>query len=346
MTQRTFLVSLLCMLLVASTGHLAFAQNTGGGQAPGSDVSTEKTPWLKGVNMAPVPEHPSPILPVQILQADGHPFPATMTEDVAVLFSINTDIFADKAPTAINGQAIANPEWTGQAVVNWFFNDTSKNTSTIASSTETLPPNQMKVTPIDPTNTGAVTVFCSRGMKYVDSTGKTINVYANGSVSAPSRVLDITPPMCGLAVTAGGKKGSIWTVENPPNKFPLPKMGDVCVSGELWSAEGTASDKVIAGLALNGKTKVSPEQLAIYLPKAGEVQVELALQDNDKINDTTVKYGLCELKGDVPRVLGNVSTPTIDPSKLDLPAKDVYLFVEAADMSGNKGALYIPVVFK
>jgi len=218
--------------------------------------------------------------------------------------------------------------------------------STVASVTETLPLNQMKIAPADPTHDGAVTVFVSRKMKYADAAGKVIYLHANGSVSAPSRVVDITPPLCGLVVSAGGKKGSVWTVENPPNKFPLPKLGDVCANGELWSADGSSAEKIVSGIELNGKSKLPADQLAVHLPKAGEVSLELALQDNDKINDATVKYGLCELKGDAPRVLGTVSAPTFDPSKLDLPKKDVYLFVEACDVTGNKGALYIPVVFK
>jgi len=203
------------------------AATEGGGPPP--KIDEQKTPWLKGVTIPTTPAHPSPLLKAEILMGDGSPIPASLTEDVAVLMMVSSDIFAEKPPESWQGKALPNAVWTGQASVRWFFDDSAKNESTMASCSEQLPGNQMKVTPLNPSRSGGVTVTLARPMKYEETPGRFRTVFANSSQGLNVRILDITPPTCGLEITCGTSQGTFWTVENPPHKFPLPKAADVCM---------------------------------------------------------------------------------------------------------------------
>jgi len=352
MNHRSLLIVFFSAVLVIGSVAVAFAQSGEGSasgaasdQGTGSDVSTPGTPWLKGVNIPPVPEGPAPICKVDILLSDGSALPATVSEDVALHLACNSELLGDKPPLKAGEVELKAGEWTQRASVNWFFDDVGKNKSTLASCSDNLPANQMKVIPVDPCRTGRVTVHVSRPMKYQEANGQYKTVWANGGHALMVNVSDITPPCCGMKVSAGGFKGSLWTVENPANG-PAPKKAEVVVEGDLVSEAHTPTNKQVNGLDLGPSMALTPDQAALYLPKAGPVSMELILADNDKVDDQSVKYGLCEYANGMAKPIGQPNQASFDPSKVPLPKGQVYLYVEAKDVSGNHGAIFVPVVFK
>lgn len=314
-----------------------------GETAPGIDL--DKTPWLKGVNIPPRPSYPAPVLPAEIVMADGKPVPATLTEDVTVLMAVDSEIFGERPPQEWNGQALPNAAWAGPAAVNWFFDDIGRNQSTMASCSEPLPANQMKVTPLDPTRLGGVTVSIARPLTYEESPGKIRKVFANASRGLNVRVTDITPPTCGLEITVGKQTGTFWCAENPPHGYPLPKKADVYLKGPLCSAAGEDEQVVVSDLELGAKMVLTAEQGAVRLPRTGEAKIKVILQDNDEVDGKTVRTGLCELVDGAPVPVPGTTGDSFDLSKIKLPAHP-YLFVDATDLSGNRQVLCVPVLVK
>jgi hypothetical protein len=298
------------------------------------------------VTISPVPDKPSPIYKVDIVAADGTAVPASMSEDVPVDFVANSDIYGEKPVQEWQGQPMTNAEWTSTPVVtNWFFDDVAKNKSTQASVNEAMAPNRMRVVPIDPCAQGAVTVHISRQVRYQDAKGQVHTVWSNGGRSLQTRVSDITPPLVGLAVQVEGGKGSVWAVENPPNEYPLPKHADIHVQGDVFSQAPEGIEKIVAGLELNNKMELPAGEVTLYLPKTKEVSLEAIVKDNDQVEPTAIVYGLCEVSNGVPRLVGEQNPTKFTASKLDLP-KQVHLYIEAKDLSGNHAMLFIPVVFR
>ncbi|NLI78265.1 MAG: hypothetical protein GX442_17750 [Candidatus Riflebacteria bacterium] len=315
------------------------------GSPASPQIDETKTPWLKGVTIPNKPDHPSPVLKAEILMANGSPIPATLSEDVGVLMMVDTDIFAEKPPTEWNGQSLPNAQWAGQPSVRWFFDDVAKNQSTLASCSEQLPSNQMKVTPLNPCRKGGVTVTLARPMTYEESPGKVRRVFANSSTALNVRVTDITPPTSGLELSVGDQKGTFWAAENPPHKHPLPKMADVYLKGPLFSPTGQDEQVVVPGIELGDKMILTPDQGQLRLPKTGELKIQLALQDNEEVDAKSVTCGLCELADGKPVPVAGATGPTIDLAKVKLPAQP-YIFIEAKDLTGNRQVLCIPVTVK
>lgn len=352
MKHRSLLSSLLFAALVigptvgvlAQTGEgSAVAADTASGDE--KDVSTDATPWLKGVTLPPKPEGPAPVVPVSIVMPSGEAIPATVTEDIPILFGVDTELLGDKPPTMAGDIPLTNAEWVGVPTVNWFFDDVGKNESTLASCSQVLPRGQMYVTPINPCRKGAVTVHISRQLKYQEANGQYQRVWANGGRALNMVVTDITPPLCGFKLTAGEKGATVWAIENPLNHYPPPKTVDIQAEGDAVVSPDGDGRKLVAGIPMGGATAVAREALALHFPKGGEVKVELVLSDNDKVDDRTVKFGLCEFAGGAMRPVGPANPQTFQPAKLDLP-KNLHFFVEAKDLSGNLGTIIIPVEFK
>ncbi len=313
--------------------------------SPSAGAASGKEPWLEGVTLPPVPEGPAPIYKIDFTLADGSPLPATLSEDVPVLMTAQSEIFGEKPPSSWKDQTLSNSAWTKQTAIHWFFDDVAKNKSTLASCEEQLPANQMKVTPLDPCLKGAVTVFISRSFKYEVTPGQFKTIFATGGKSVMLKVTDITPPTCGIEVTAGGKKGMVWTVEAPANKYPLPKTAEVHFRGNLFTPPGTEVENQIPNVELGPNMVLAPEQCQMTLPKDGEISLKMVLEDNDKVDEKTLKYGICEVANGQPVPVGDYNVPTIKPASLKLPEKP-YLFLEIKDMSGNHQVLCIPVSFK
>ncbi len=343
--MKTALRLALVLFLIAACGPAglqAQSLETGNASGPATDIDPAKTPWLEGVTISPVPAVPSPKVELELVAADGNPLPATLSEDVAITCTVHSPVFDAKPPADFEGQALTNGEWAGQCSVNWFFDDVGKNKSTQASCSEPLPLNQMKVTPLDPTGHGAVTVFVSRPMRYEYEPGKLRRIYVTGGKSHQAKVTDITPPCCGIELTVGKHSATVWSVEEPPHKYPLPKTADVMGKGALLSHPPADKEAQLSGIELGTNAVLPAEQLTIHLPKKGELKIQLAVTDNDQVDEKSLRFGFCEVMGDQIKVLGEESPAKLDLAKAGLPAK-AWVFVEAKDMTGNLSRLVIPI---
>jgi hypothetical protein len=203
----------------------------------------------------------------------------------------------------------------------------------------------MTVTPLNPCGFGAVTVFLSRGLRYEEEPGSFRLIYATAGRGQDVKVLDITPPLCGMEVGIDNRKGTFWTVENPPNHHPLPKFGDVMVKGEVFADNGQDTEATVSHLELGPKTTVAPEAAAVTVSAKGTLTLAPVVQDNDKVDESSIRFGVCELNAGVPAIIGAENPKTVDVSTLDAKKK-LYLFVEAKDASGNPGSVFFPLQIK
>ena len=340
---RFFLCAIAVSFLVA--GPVVLRGQDAAPAAPPPVVDEAKTPWLKGVDIPPAPPSPSPVVPAEIALPDGGALPATLTEDVAVLLSVNSPIFDEKPPASWKGAELQNPEWTGQPSVRWFFEDVQKNKSTLASCGEILPANQMKVTPLDPTESGAVTVTIARPMKYMVGPDKFKGCFVNGSRSFTMAVTDTTPPTCGLKISTDEKSATFWTVENPAHKSPPPRTADVICKGDLFTFSEKAETVTIANMELGSRMVVPAPQAKLTLPRKGKIKLEVILQDNFRVDEKTLRFGISNGAEESPVPVGPANAPEFDLEGVAIPEKP-FLFIEAADPSGNKQVLFVPVEFK
>jgi len=338
MNKRSILV--IVAIMVSLAGSVAVL-------AQDSATGKEGTPWLEGINMPPHPEDLSPVLPLKIYMENGEAIPATLTEDVPVTLVADTAIFDPEPPAEYNGTELPNAKWSRNAAVSWFFIDWEKNKNIPASSSVQMAVNQMIVTPINPTGRGAITCHIGRKMRYSDPvTGKNRGTFANASVGHDARVLDITPPTCGLEISVqGGRSGTFWVAENPPNKYPLPKMADVYFSGALINEADPAAILTVQGLELGSGMVVAPEQAAVHVPADAVLNIKVNGEDNYKLDTAKLKYGICKGAGGEPVPVSAINASEIALAELELPEKP-YLYVDATDVSGNRQVLYVPLKIK
>jgi hypothetical protein len=204
----------------------------------------------------------------------------------------------------------------------------------------------MMVTPLNPTGKGAITCYIGRKMRYdLSEPGKTKVTFANSSGAKDVRVLDITPPTCGLEITVkNGKSGSFWSVENPPNKYPLPKMADIYMSGGLINAD-PEEVSVVQGLELGANMIVDAQHGGITLPADAEITIKMLGDDNYKLNNAKLKFGISNGAGGEPAPVGPVNQSEIKLSDIKLP-ESPYFFVDASDEAGNRQVLFVPIKIK
>jgi len=203
----------------------------------------------------------------------------------------------------------------------------------------------MKITPLDPTKRGAVTVYLARPMKYDEAPGQSRKVYVNSSKGINVAVMDITPPTSGLEVSVDGKKGSFWAVENPLHCAP-PKRADVILRGALFSKDGQPGECLVANLYLGDQMAVPVEEGALYVEKNAELSFQVILQDNDKVDEKSLQYGVCQApNGGDPLPVGPINPQTLSLSKLKLP-KGAHVYIDIKDVAGNRQGLYIPLKVK
>jgi len=339
MKRFTLLAVVLVALMVIPAPGL-FAEEEGGPEPSAPKIDEEKTPWLKGVTIPPFPPNVSPVIPAKIYGPDGGPIPATMSEDIPVLFTVDSEIFAEKPPTEFKGTQLLNGAWDGTPSVRWFFADIGKHRSTLASCTEILPKNQMKIMPLDPCPFGGISVTLARPMKYEYSPGRFRRAYVNSSIGANLAVTDITPPTCGIEIKGTTRQGSFWSVENPPNG-PAPKGADAFLRGSFLTQDGQDLEIVVRGLQLDHMV-VPGNQATILLPKDEELEIRLVLLDNDKVDEKTIHYGISDGAGDEPLPVGPVNPDRLKLSDLKLPEK-AFFFIDSKDVSGNRQIFFVPV---
>lgn len=309
-------------------------------------ASTDEAPWLKGVEISPVPKDISPVIPLKIYGGDGSPIPATMTEDVPITVMCDSTIFDPDPPVEYKGQEIPNPLWVANPTVSWYFIDWEKNKNHMASTTHEVALNQMVIMPVNPTGKGAITCYIGRKMRYdLPEPGRTKTVFANSSGAKDVRVLDITPPTCGLEISVkNGKSAAFWAVENPPHKFPLPKLADVCLSGGLVNPD-PEEISMVQGLELGNNMIVNSDNGAINLPADAELTIKVIGGDNYKLDTAKLKYGICNGAGGEPAPVGPVNAPELNLADLEIP-ENAHFYVDATDMAGNRQVLFVPLKIK
>lgn len=346
--MKRSLLDLALVLMLALGGASAVSAQvpeTGNASGAAPAIDEAKTPWLKGVSISPTPAFPAPVVQVELLTGDGGALPATMSEDVPVLLTVQSPVFDANPPAEWEGQPLANAQWAGQCSVNWFFEDLGKNKSTQASCSEPLPLNQMRVTPLDPTNQGAVTVYVSRPMRYETEPGRFRQIYVTGGRGVQSRVTDVTPPLCGLEITAGKGKATVFAVEAPAHAAPGQKTVEVVGKGTLLDQRNAERDLSLAGIELGPNGLVPGSNLTVYLPLTGKIKLQPIATDNDKIEDGSIRFGLCSYANGNVEPVGEPGVEEIDPAKLKIPSP-AWLFIEAKDPSNNLGRLILPVQFR
>ncbi len=341
--MKKFLINAVAAVMVI--GSMVSAQEPQTGAPAAASENLEKTPWLKGVTISPYPVDLSPVLPLKISADNGEPLAATMTEDMPFMVQADTAIFEDAPPAEYKGQPIPNPRWEENPAVSWFFIDWEKNKNHMASVSQPLALNQMVVIPTMPTGKGAVTCHIARKMRYdLAEPGRTKSTYANSSGAKDVRVLDITPPLCGLEISIeNGGSGACWPVENPPDKYPLPKQADVYLNGSLFNA--IDQDIVVSGLELGGNMVIPAEQAALSVSAQDKLHIKVIGGDNYKLDNAKLKYGICNGAGGEPAPAGPVNEETLDLSKLKLPEAP-YLYLDATDVAGNRQVMYIAIKVK
>jgi len=307
-------------------------------------ASKETPPWMEGINMPPRPDYLSPTLPLKIYLENGEAIPATLTEDVSITLVADTEIFDPEPPAEYNGSDIPNAKWSRNAAVSWFFIDWEKNKNVAASSTQPLALNQMVVTPLNPTGKGAITCHIGRKMRYTDPvTGKTRGTFANASVGHNARVLDITPPTCGLEISVqGGRSATFWVAENPPNKYPLPKHADVYFSGALVNEADPGAIITVSALELGSAMVIPSEKAVVTVPADSVLNIKVNGEDNYKLDTAKLRYGICQGAGGEPVPVGTVNASEITLAEINLP-ENPYLYVDASDVSGNRQVLFVPL---
>ncbi|NCB38845.1 MAG: hypothetical protein EOM80_08755 [Erysipelotrichia bacterium] len=308
-------------------------------------VDVEKTPWLKGVEISPYPVDLSPVLPLKIYLENGEPVPATVTEDIPLTVVAETSIFDPEPIAEYKGQPIPNPRWEDNPAVSWFVIDWEKNKNFMATVQEPLAINQMVVVPTTPTGKGAITCHIARRMRYdLSEPGTSKATFANSSGAKDVRVLDITPPLCGLEISVkGGGNGAFWPVENPPNKYPLPKQADVYLSGAIFNA--AEKDILVSGIELGKNMIIAPEQGVITLSAKDEISIKVIGGDNYKLDNSKLRFGICDGAGGEPAPIVPENTDVIKLSKIRLP-KAPYIYLDATDTTGNRQLMFVPLKIK
>lgn len=327
------------------TALVVFGSVVSAQEPSGAPVNLEKTPWLKGVEISPYPVDISPVIPLKIYAENGEAIPATLTEDMPLHVVADTAIFDPAPPAEYKGQEIPNPRWERNAAISWFFIDWEKNQNFPAETQEGLAVNQMIVIPTTPTGKAAITCHIGRSMRYdLPEPGKTKVTFANSSGAKDVRVLDITPPTCGLEIAIkNGASGAFWPVENPPNKYPLPKSADVFLSGALFDAAD--QDKKIEGVELGANMVVTPETGVITVAADDELSIKVIGGDNYKLDNAKLKFGICNGAGGEPAPVGPVNADVIELGKLKIP-ENAHIYLDATDTTGNRQVMFVPLKVK
>ena len=314
--------------------------------AEGEEESSEndETPWMNSAHLSKKPAISAPLLGMTIGDENGGKLPEEVTEDEPITVTANSDIFFDAPPSkSVTGEEYFQAQWLDEEpIALWHINDWSRNKTSLAPILyDNLPANQMVIVPTTPTDNGSVTCHSSRKMQYISEEGKTLTCFANSSAASLFKVKDITPPTCGLEISVvNGHSGRLWPVENPPDHFPLPKTADMCFSGELFNA--SEEDKIVQGYELGNNMIISNEDGGISLSKDSVIKIKVIGDDNYKLDNDKIKYGVCAGAGGEPTPVSPVNEEEIDFSKFLIP-ENPYLYLDASDAAGNREILYIPL---
>ena len=155
----------------------------------------------------------------------------------------------------------------------------------------------------------------------------------------------VTPPLCGLEITADKGKATVFAVEAPAHAAPGQKTIDVVGKGTLLDQQGTDREITLGNIELGPNGVVPGSNLTVHLPLAGKIKVQPIVTDNDKVVDDSIRFGLCGYAGGNVEPVGEENAEEIDPAKIKIPSP-VWLFIEAKDPAGNLGRVILPVQFR
>ena len=311
-------------------------------------AQSEPTDWSCGAERLPFgPSVPAPVYQLTICGEDGGQIPAEVTEDVPMVVTANSDIFYENPPEkAVDGREFSQARWVrNKASAIWIVVDWENNKSYNAITPENfeleLAANQQVIVPTNPTDKGSLNCHVSRKLSYTDSeSGEERTVYANSSAAVAFKVKDITPPTCGLEISVeDGHSGTCYPVENPPNQYPLPKTADVVFTGSLFGA--TEENKIVEGYELGANMIVANED-GVTLPKNAVVTLKVIGDDNFKLDNEKIKFGVCAGAGGEPTPVSPINEEKIDFTTFVVP-QNPYFYLDATDMAGNREILFVPI---
>ena len=336
--KRFLLINLLVASAIYATPLLA--EET-------TSPNLEKTPWLKGVELDPVPKRITPVIPMRLYLGNGGRIPKVITEDQPIDIQADSSIFFDNPPTKDRNMDVPNPAWEENPVVLWRIINWETNKSTLCKKIAGQAPNYSTIIPLNPTSHGALCCGVGRKMSFETESGERRKTYANSSGAADVKILDITPPTCGLEISlANGTSGTVYPVENPPNHYPLPKTADIVIKGALFSPNNDPDyEELVSGVTLGLDMQAPEEQGAINVERGDVLKLTVIGGDNYKLNTEKVRYGICTGAGGEPAPVCQENQPEYDLAGIKLP-KNPYIFLDASDMDGNREVLYIPIKVK
>ena len=334
--NRFFSKSILLAMVLSSIPLLA-----------ADKIDETKTPWLKGVTLDKVPAYITPVLPMKFYLKNGEPIPKVVKEDEPLYVQVDSNIFFDDVPTKDRNYEIPNPAWEEAfPSINWKLINWEINKNVSCKSTTNLPLNCMIVVPVSPTKRGAIYCDAARKLSYdVIETGERTKTFANSSGAKDIEVKDITPPTCGLEITVeGGHTGSVFPIENPPDKFPLPKTADLVMQGPLFNGDNDYQE-ILSGYVLGPDMIAPDEQAAVYVERGDVVKLSVIGDDNYKLDKNKLKFGICSGAGGEPTPVCEENQPEYDLAGIKLPEKP-YFYLDATDVEGNREVLFIPIKIK
>lgn len=310
----------------------------------GTCYAEEETPeWLEGVELGIETEIIAPFYAARILCPDGGQLPREIPEDTPFLFQADSPIFGDP-PTEFRGEELPNAVWMRDAHLNWVITDHETRNSFGATTSVMLPANQMYVTIPEPSEAAAVCVYMNRLLQYDLPCGDSIETFAQSSIAFDIVVTDITPPTCGFALTTNRGKGSIWPVESPVN-IPAPKLADIFFLGNIFCSNAEERDFSVDGINLGTEMIVPSEKGAIYVSADDEIKVELILNDNYKLDEESVVFGISDSAGSSPNIIGEKNSYEINLSEIEMP-EEPWLFIQAFDEAENEQLMYIRLIME
>ena len=297
--------------------------------------------WLEGVELGIEPEIIAPFYPARILCPEGGRLPREIPEDTPILIQADSPIFGEP-PTEFRGEEIPNPVWMRDAHLNWVITDHETRTSFGATTSMMLPANQMYVTIPEPSEAAAICVYMNRLLQYDLPCGDSIETFAQSSIAFDVVVKDITPPTCGFALTTSRGNGTVWPVENPVNS-PAPKLADVLFAGNIFCSNGEEREFSVDGIELGTEMVVPYEHGAIYVAANDEIAVELVLNDNYKLDEESIVFGISDAAGSSPNIIGEQNPQVIKLSEIELP-QEPWLFIQAFDEAENEQLMYVRLI--
>jgi hypothetical protein len=90
---------------------------------------------------------------------------------------------------------------------------------------------------------------------------------------------------------------------------------------------------------------VEPDNGALTVPADAELAIKVIGSDTHKLDNSKLKYGICNGAGGAPAPVGPVNSEVIELGKLKIP-ENAHIYLDATDVSGNRQVLFVPLKIK